>query len=430
MKEPKHKLLIIDDQYHTRQKAYRKVLANAFEITWVTSSVDIYSIIEKVEPDAYIVDVMLHEWLDPSTSKPMDTERVLSKLKKHIPVILVSNEFGNLLRDDELTSFMNSLINQKIYYTAFLTWGQFTDPVESGPMDPGYMIVKNIQLIIRTNQATLDRQSQPEQSNHIKIGIVTALDEEIKPFLDNFKSKEIYTLQLGSMGVRKTSMKTKNGIVLDLYCATQNRMGTVDASIIGTALINEYKIQYLFMIGVCGGRQKAKVKIGDIIIPNSSVAYQYGKINDKGKFEARIGEADSYKGVQQGIVNSPKEVNAILRRIPNGFNREMIKNKKNGLSLGISTLYYDEMGCGDVVVSEKGRIDQIAIDSAKGKLCGVEMESYGILRISDFFPTVHSCVIKSVMDNASRKNDAHKEYACYAAANFLHGCFKKSIFFK
>ena len=125
MKQALHTILVIDDQYESRKDTYEKVLGEDFIILTIQSSAEIYDTIARTVADAYLVDIVLTYWVDPITGKPVDTMNVLRRLNRQVPVILVSNEFGNVLKEDELTSFMNQIIHEPIRYTVFFTWGQF-----------------------------------------------------------------------------------------------------------------------------------------------------------------------------------------------------------------------------------------------------------------------------------------------------------------
>jgi len=261
-----------------------------------------------------------------------------------------------------------------------------------------------------------------KSENEADVGIICALSEERKPFFDNFNDDELEKITRGEIQYQKGVIITKNGKLIRFVTVIQQEMGTVDAAAIGAMLVKEFMVKHLFMIGVCGGREEVKVKIGDIIIPTDSVAYQRGKLTEKG-LELAVGHSQT--NVSSKMIFD--DCRSIIDKIFEQYMNKRIKEKKGGLSVQNPSIHYEPMACGENVVDKANELNKISEDVAQRKLCAIDMESYAILRLNKFL-NIKTVVIKSVMDLANNKSDEYKEYAAYVSANFLYEILKEEVY--
>ena len=399
----KNKLLIIDDRWTDRSDIYRKVLSDEFEIEAVEKGSEVFKKIAKTKADAFLIDIVLSKWTH--EGKPLELIDVLQKIQSKNPIILVSNQYGELLKNRKLTNLYNNLIEGGYNIASFLLWDDFnkihddndTETINSRIM---FEVLKDKNAKIKKEKKEFD------------FAVVCALSEELKPFMDNFKEIESQTLGK-NIHVKKSILETKNGGKLKFLSVYTQNMGVCDASVVTSKLVSEFNIEYIFMIGVCGGRD-GKVEIGDIIIPQESIAYQNGKVTNNG-FTGNPDVAKSIGNIK-GLIKG--QTDKIIKNIFKEFTLKSI-DKGETFGLSLPKTHYEPMACGASVVNKKGELDEIAKKTNNPKLCSVDMESYGIYRLSEIL-NIKVSVIKSVMDLSNDKTDKYKTYAAEMSANFLY----------
>jgi len=417
--EKKFRLMVIDDNMETRGSVYETVLRNEYELFLVGEPNNLFIAIENEEVDGYLVDVVLNRWIDKDTGKPQELIPVLERLQKDKSISLVSQEYSTLLVDDKLTVTINSIIEKRINVNSFFVWNDFEKTAYEIQNNQNQNQTKTIVSTIKLSILRNSKVRKVEEENGYDVGIFSALSEEIEPFNDLLQEKK--DLNIGEIQYSKGFITTRSNKRLRIITSHQQEMGMVEAGIIASLLINEFKIKHVFMIGVCGGRE-GHSKIGDIVIPHEIVTYQKGKINGDG-LQNRPGFAMSK--VKERMIFENK-CDKIIKRIHEKVIRKC-NTKGKPTDIEKPNLLFDVMACGDCIINKSGMLDGIAIDVAKDKLCSVDMESYSILKVSEFLP-VKTIVIKSIMDISSNKNDKYKMAAIYLSAYFLFEVLKEGVY--
>lgn len=117
----KYKLLIIDDEWNRRKKAYQKVLEDKslFELIFLHHPGELTDI-DKINPDGYILDIFLSEngW---QTKASEVIEKYISKNIK--PIFLITEH----LTKDEIKDEINSLLRHPIPINLFFSWQEFAN---------------------------------------------------------------------------------------------------------------------------------------------------------------------------------------------------------------------------------------------------------------------------------------------------------------
>lgn len=409
----KKKLLVIDDRWDGRAETYLKVLASDFEVIPVEKGSQLFEMISTQEVDAYLVDIVLSRWRD-KNDNPQQVLPVLEKIEKNKPIILVSGEYENLLKDEKLTPLINSIIDKDYNVNSFLIWSDFVKAAETQDIDNTETIQSKIKLDILKNKKFEIKKAE----KRFDFAIICALGEELKPFMD--KAQIIDNVIVENIHINICRFSTKTGNELRYMTVQLEEMGSIDSAIVTSKVVSEFKIEHVFMIGVCGGRD-GNVKIGDIIIPHEIVAYQNGKIGEEG-FRINIGYAKSKGNIKGAIENKCDQI------INNIFEKYIHDNAKKGIVLSVNrpSLVFDPMACGAVVINKVGELERISEETAKPKLCAIDMESFSIYRICEIL-NIKASVIKSVMDLSSDKSDKYKDYAAYISANFLYDILYNEI---
>ena len=413
--ETKKRLLVIDDGLYgpsERKSHYKKVLEGKYDVQFVEDDKLIYETIKTILVDLYIVDLNLDDFEDPLEKRSLYVSDVLNAIGKDKPIILISGDYKELAANGRLTKMIHNAAYKGFNVGSFLTWQDIIEASEK--QDFGYK--NKIYSII---DFTINRDRSPYD-----FGIVCALPEELTPFNDILEEKENYTpipYTVDTIHYTKNTLKTASGHILRFIAANSSYMGIADSSIIATHMVSKMGVKNIYMIGVCGGRESEGVNIGDIIIPEESIAYQRGKLKEKG-FSSDIQIAKPKPGGFYQYDRSDEILSSLFEQ----YTLKRIREKEKPLSLTAPKVRYEPMACADYVIDREGALDEIAKKSAKRKLCAVDMESYAIYRVGEMMD-VNTMVIKSVMDLTNNKSDMYKPYAAYMAANYLYELLYREI---
>lgn len=192
---------------------------------------------------------------------------------------------------------------------------------------------------------------------------------------------------------------------LKLVAANAQDMGLSDAAILTTRAILAFKPKLIAMIGACAGLKEGGAKLGCLIVPNKSIHYRFGTVED-GEFSGRTKSAEADNRYHQLINQFFTQDNQsfqtkISRLITRPQDRLEIFSESNHV-----------MGSSDYLVRDQDLLTE-ALEKDE-KLVAIEMESYAFLRTAQLLKT-SAIVLKSVMDYA----DPDKDKRCYTYANAL-----------
>jgi len=318
-----------------------------------------------------------------------------------------------LISEGKFTPMMNEIISKKYGVVGFHIWKEF-ETEEFNRRKKTETYIQKIASELKLKFAQYENITPPR----FKIGVITGLSSELKPFLKRLENPQILISNNNSFN---TGVITKDdGSKVSIVAVNQEEMGVEDAAILGTILKERFNIEFLIMIGVCGGRE-GFAEIGELVIPSETVAYQRGKLNKDG-FSLDVG----YQKTQYSVRQTFKETENILLEHYETFMSENIKKGSKQLPVSPPKINFDQMACGAQVVDFENFLDGIADNTAKRKLCSVDLESFAIYRLGHLL-NFNTIVLKSVMDLASNKNDQYKEYASYLSANYLYSVIKKGV---
>lgn len=418
----KKRILIIDDQYlDDRDKIYEETLSAEYDVLGINTGNEVFTTINEVEVDLYLVDIVLENWTnngDPLLVK--DVLKAITTKNSSSPILLISSQYEVLVKNSRLTRLMNEILSEKFNVINFIVWNEFL-----------FSTNNSSEANNAKSRITLELAKHNQIQNNIKIskfdiGIITALQEEMDPFIDKFDKSTISEIQINNQTFRALELQCEGGNTIKIIVSVQNNMGTVDTSFLTSMMIENFDIDHLFMIGVCGGRE-GEVNIGDVIIPDTSIAYQYGKLKEKEGLVLDAVQAPSNSPLKSALV--VKEINSLLKNLFIKFNTNLMQNSKPGFALeNEPVLRFDPMACGDVVIDLPKELDKLSNSLGKRKLCSVDMESYAILRTGIHYPNIKTTVMKSVMDLTTKKNDQFKYLSAYLSAELLHHVLNKGIY--
>lgn len=403
------KILIIDDDLQRRKSHYENALKGKYIVEYADNADLIYQTIEETWVDLYIIDLNLSSYKDPKTKDSLHVLSVLKEIGKNKPIILLSGTYKELVDSGKLEPIIQNAAEEGYNVGSFLTWEDILNASVNKSLGYKNALHSKIDLTISKDRSPYD------------FGIVCALEEELTPFLEYADNPKIQQHIIDGIHYRKGTISTENGHKLTFIAVCTLNMGIADSSVIATHMASKMGIKNIYMIGVCGGRESEGVNIGDVIIPEESVAYQRGKLKENG-FSPDIQIAKPKHGGFYRYEGADKILSTLFER----YTLKLMREKHMSLSLIRPRVRYEPMACADYVIDKEGALDEIAEKSAKRKLCAVDMESYAIYRVGEIMD-VNTMVIKSVMDLSNNKSDKYKPYAAFMAANYLYKLLYQEI---
>jgi len=436
----KYKLLIIDDRPNQRSGIYKIVLSEHFELTIVEKASELENIIQSNDFDGYLVDIVLSKWKN-KYKDPLLVIEVLKNIKSSFkigrekPIFLISNEYGNLIKENKLTSLINQTIDEEININTFFTFGEFLNLGGSSDKDNLRPIPNTILWHIKKNNAKLKQKEEKE----IDYAIITALyhnemEEVLRAFSIGIESRKVFGEYFGF----EFKYNSKN--IIFMY---QHQMGMVDSALLTSEIMLKYNPKYLFMPGVCAGSDKTK--FGDIIIAKRIQLFQTGKLKNE-TFELESTTADIDKLTLQTIVAVGKD---IMKEIQEEFSEEIEEEMLEGFEEKFDEKpqekqkvlkTFDEFrkrkkitphdrptACSTFVLDKDGYFDNLR-KTFDRKMIGLEMEGYGVARASEIINNrTKAIMIKSVMDKSNDKSDFFKGFAAYVSAQFVKKLIDKNV---
>lgn len=244
--------------------------------------------------------------------------------------------------------------------------------------------------------------------------IVCALhDPELETVLYSFGEYEEHVGPIGAPLSGWTYFKAKLPLrqnpeeTLSIVAVALDKTGMVDCAALTVECIRNFVPRIVAMSGVCAGRSRMGVKIGDLIIPSGVFTCDTGKYSDKG-FQREPRWCSTGHAVMQRVKVRAGE---ILRELADDF------RKFYGEASDVR-FHTDIMACGSSVIDSEGLLDEIA--ETHRKVVGLDMESYALLRAVELIDQrISGLIVKGVMDLSSGKTDTHKRTASVWAARFL-----------
>jgi nucleoside phosphorylase len=255
----------------------------------------------------------------------------------------------------------------------------------------------------------------PMRSQHflnreqVDFAFITALEKEAKAVvsrLENhqirrFEDADIRSYHYGTIPLQNAD-KYYSAVVVLLP-----NMGNVAAANAVTDTIARWNPRFVLMVGIAGGIPQDDLDLGDVIVADQIVGYEYGKVTDQGlKPRDRVYPASAL----------------LLDRIRNfwddSWTQQIKVPRPENASRTGSKLFIGPIASGNKVVASIEFRRQLT--QHWSKLIGLEMEGEGVFAATFDRPQIPATlVIRGVCDMADkRKSDEWQEYAANAAAAF------------
>lgn len=136
-------------------------------------------------------------------------------------------------------------------------------------------------FVIGDKDATTFAKQVDEES--IDFAIVTALPKELKAVLHYFP--ELIECQERNTDNRiyfNGTIKTNNGDNYRIVATLLNTMGNLEAANATSDLINKWNPRYILVSGIAGGLNRSNQNFGDVIVSDSIIYYESGKVKTSG----------------------------------------------------------------------------------------------------------------------------------------------------
>ena len=199
-----------------------------------------------------------------------------------------------------------------------------------------------------------------------KLGIIFAMEEELselKKFINITKCNRIYDLVF------------YEGKINNNFCIlVKSGVGKVNSARCTQILIDNYKIDYVFNIGVAGGIDN-KLKVGDIIIGNKLVQHDF--------------DITAFNHKKGYIPNTGVYINS------DEYLLKLSKSISNNKGIHIGVIASGDIFCTDYSMSKK-------INNKFNALC-VEMEGAAVAQVC-YLCDVPFLIIRSISDVPNNEN--------------------------
>lgn len=261
--------------------------------------------------------------------------------------------------------------------------------------------------ILYTKKSVLARALSANRHFDYDVLILTAMDEEFKPYNTEFDLQPMRHFD----GAKEFLFFDKHRVERRGIAFSFGRSGQPVAASRTQALLAAFRPRLALMTGYCGG-VKSKVKFGDLIFFESAYAWDYGKWEDEpgpppvSRFASRpnpigLDEEDQVHRICRSYIQ------ADFNRQPDFLDK--IREKSLG-KLQSFDMLLKPVGSGSAVVANDAIVAQIR--NLNDSIWGVDMESYGFYYASKSTAVVKPkfLCLKAVSDfcNGEKGDELHK----------------------
>ncbi|ELB2048969.1 hypothetical protein QNZ80_004267 [Vibrio parahaemolyticus] len=222
----------------------------------------------------------------------------------------------------------------------------------------------SIAEIVRYQYETISKVNQQLDYN-CDVLIIVALDEEAEPIINDkqFNWFRNNNFILEDINIR-SSFLSISGENKKVSLVVLPRMGLVSSAITTSRVVNEIRPRYVLMPGICAGIE-GEVKIGDIIVANTSWEWQTGKW-----------KGDKFAIEPYQISINQKMVGRFEKMLETSILDDLWKNTENNRPENKPTCHFGPVVSGSSVISNTNKVTELK--EQHRKLIGIEMEIFGV----------------------------------------------------
>lgn len=395
------KILIIDDdpkRFSFFDNAIIGKFAQNSDIEIATNARDALQKLEKLAYDVLIVDMAI-----PTTPWAKEANK-----NGGVEVL------QHLLEDDDLI---------RPHYVIGLTASVDDDPeITNFFIDSPWVLMKiggsggdwQSKLVSFIEHADTVKNAEESLEYGVDVCIVTALsDPEQSAVLATDVSWEDDPEYLDSNTVIKRGvLATSGGQQLTVISGCSMRMGSVEAALLTSKIINRYRPKILAMAGICAGME-GKVAYGDAILGSPVWDWTSSKWDKDENGNDRVLPSPHYLECSREVISRFRTLGQDVGYLAQIRHKWQGPKPKDALSAVVGP-----SASGPIVVADGTTLQNIKVTQNRD-VVGLEMEAYGVYAaaISAGLPRPVVLSIKSVCDFADpRKNDEMQRYASYTSA--------------
>jgi nucleoside phosphorylase len=274
----------------------------------------------------------------------------------------------------------------------------------------------NVAAILKTSTASsmqdfqatdLARQIDGES---VDFAIVVALKKELDALLHHIPElKKVQLFPDDTRSYYKANLQNGQGGRYKIIVTLLPSMGNLNAAHATSDLINRWNPRYILVVGIAGGLNRQNQSFGDIIISESIVYYEPGKVRDN-QLEVRNRQFLADRTLLDRINNlSDSTWRTRLPARPDGENPNS----------DIPRIHVGPIASGEKVVASAAEVERLL--STQHNLIGIEMESAGVASAAfSALKKIGFITIRSICDFADdKKSDNWQSYAAHAASAYL-----------
>jgi adenosylhomocysteine nucleosidase len=243
----------------------------------------------------------------------------------------------------------------------------------------------------------------------VDFAIITALEKEAKAVIarlekhsiERFEDQDIRTYHTGKIPLEGTDQAYHVVVVL------LPRMGNVPAASAVTDTIARWAPHFILMIGIAGGIPQEDLDLGDVIVADQVIGYEYSKVTD-----------ERFKPRDRVYPTSTLLLDRVRNFWDESWTKEVGVTRPQNAKRSHSKRFIGPIASGNKVIASARFRDWLLAHWSK--LIAVEMEGEGVFAAAFDRPEIPATlVIRGICDMADeRKSDEWQEYAANAAAAF------------
>jgi nucleoside phosphorylase len=242
------------------------------------------------------------------------------------------------------------------------------------------------------------------QSESADFGIVTALGIERRAVCKSLGLVDRDRIKLGNRVYWKTRFPLPGGEFYEVVVAQAADMANIDAALLTSDLIHDWKPSALLLAGIAGAAS-AEVALGDVVFGSSVYYHERGKVAQ-----------DSYKP-EPVMFKADAKLWATAQTLPD-WEETIPCARPDGHDLR-PKVHYGVIACGETVIAEEKARNKIA--EFHRKILAIEMEGYGFSAAAwQSFQQCRHLVVRAVSDKADRnKTEDWQPYASAVVAGIV-----------
>ena len=401
-------ILFVDDNLDRIRSIKSTLPKGKVKIEYVTTKNEALSQFANKIYDLAIIDIMLPDNLDaqnPNQKAGIELIKAFDRRKINPPNYIIG-----VTSDEETFSEYEEFFNNRLF--PIIKW----NPTDNFAWKD--KINNNIEYLYSVKYKN-------KRNLSVDIAIITAVEDEFTAVKNCYENWEELNIVSDPGTYFLTYSTSKNGKKYSIILSLIPEIGLTSASNLTTKIINKFYPKKVFMVGICGG-VKGTVKLGDLIIANTSWDYGSGKIkpvNGKDVHYYEFEPSPHQISINPNYTSLKFSTVSIVKEIVKEWNNHHLDNPMN------PKVHIGPMPSGSSVICDEALFTEI-IRPQHRKCLGIDMETYGVYYActNSSNSSIEFLSIKSVSDFADEeKNDDYHEFCCYLSASFLKKCLDNEL---